>query len=132
MAKKRTKAQIEKDLAKLRAELAPIEETERSARLRSLVGKCFIYRRNSYSLPTKPSDYWDVYYLVTGHDGYWPIGLELQYTALHEVIIRPQQQNVSIGRGINSGYEECSRAEFDRHLSLITEKVNKLSDPAPL
>lgn len=132
MGKKRTAAQIKKEMAKLQAELSPIEDAERAAWLRSLVGKCFVYRRNCYSLPKTEADYWPVYYLVTGHDGWWPVGLELQFTAQKEIIIRPQHQNSSVGRGLNSGYEECSRAEFDRALAKITEKVNKLSDPAPL
>lgn len=37
--------------------------------IRKLVGRYLIFRRNCYSCPTKPSDYWDCYCRVDRADG---------------------------------------------------------------
>ena len=36
--------------------------------LKTVVGKCFIYKNNCYSCPEKKSDYWDIFYKVVELD----------------------------------------------------------------
>lgn len=56
---------INKEISKLQEKSWKLEREEinkvQIPYLKSLVGKCFIYKRNSYSCPRKKSDYWDVY-----------------------------------------------------------------------
>ncbi len=64
----KTKNKIE-ELAKkeedARRERVALEEAEiervQKPYLKSLVGSCWMYPKNSYSVPQKSSDYWDVY-----------------------------------------------------------------------
>jgi hypothetical protein len=44
-------------------------ETHIAPKLQRMVGQHWVYRRNCYSCPEKPSDYWDVYGRVDGVDG---------------------------------------------------------------
>jgi hypothetical protein len=76
MAKK-TKEQLEAELAPIRAELNKLRDAEILAKSKALVGKCFKYR-NCYSCPKGPSDYWWLYVKVIGVGDYWPIALEFQ------------------------------------------------------
>ena len=54
-----------KEEAKIKAEIYKIEneeiEKKQKPLLKKMVGKCFIYHKNCYSCPNKPSDYWDTF-----------------------------------------------------------------------
>ena len=62
--------EIDKQWEKLRSEKWKLEDAIRRKQLPGLVGKCYVYEKNCYSCPEKPSDYWNEYArLVAYKDG---------------------------------------------------------------
>lgn len=61
---------LERQRAKIQAELNAIEQRENAKIAKTKIGKCFKYR-NSYSCPEGPEDYWWLYFYITHvEDGY--------------------------------------------------------------
>lgn len=59
-----------KIIGEAQAKLSKINNAESLAKNRALIGKCFKYPRNCYSLPQTAADYWPVYKrVVSGDEG---------------------------------------------------------------
>jgi hypothetical protein len=61
----KTLKQLELERIRVQTQINELKEKEMEEKhypaLRKSAGKSFIYRRNCYSCPEEPSDYWDVY-----------------------------------------------------------------------
>jgi hypothetical protein len=60
------RAALEEIISEAQKELNRIKSAENIAEREQLVGRYFKYADNSYSCPSKPEDYWDVFYHVIG------------------------------------------------------------------
>ena len=67
--------EIEACAKPLHEKLTKILQSENEAYIDTLMGKCFVYRRNCYSCPSKPEDYWDEFYQVKRRGKYGVVAL---------------------------------------------------------
>ncbi len=61
----KTREELKAEASRIRDQISTLDSEEFKAktvpRYRAIVGKAFAYRRNSYSCPSKPYHYWDVF-----------------------------------------------------------------------
>ena len=113
----RTKEQIKAELEPLQAELSAIEERERKAEHKALIGKCFKYH-NSYG-GDRPR--WWMYARVTTVGGYWPKSFTFQVTCDDEIIVKNKES-----RTYSNDWLPITRKEFDREWRKVQAKVKAL------
>jgi len=95
-----------------------VEKEENEA----LIGKTFIYKRNSYSCPEKKSDYWDVYLKVLKVIKYGVLVLKVDKDSYGNIrIVTDNHWGNSL-----EGYEPCSKAEFERHFNKLLNEILEL------
>lgn len=138
---KKTLKQLQNEELKIRQEINEIEETEiarvQIPHLKSLIGKCFAYRKNSYSCPAKPTDYWDMFrkileYIESKERGFYFIVEEFSVDREGKV----EWQIDSVAPYTNrawwkaevpfSGYEKITNEEYEKEKAkMITEMTSK-------
>lgn len=124
---------IEKQIARLARERDKIDADafkKRIPRLMKMVGKTFVYRRNSYSCPNNPSDYWDVFrkllMVIHNDGGATLIFKEVQINCQGRATVSNDSHYIH-GGGVwpASGWEACPREEFDGAAQLTLEQIEQ-------
>ncbi len=137
MSKRTPEQAIDEKIAALRADKERLELEEahkiQIPFLRSLVGKCLVYRRNSYSCPEKKSDYWDVYRRVLDciYDGEWDFYFIVEdfcTDSYGKSEIKVERQSAYINRGwFNklpfSGFVECDPVEYEKQRANLFKEM---------
>ena len=117
-----TVEQIQEQMKALRAKRAALQNEEFREnilpKLRTMVGETLAYRRNSYSCPEKPSDYWDVFRIVLRvieKDGWaWLVCQECSIDRDQKPSLSIESFMVCDGRQDYLGsWQPCSRKEFE-------------------
>ncbi len=89
---------------------------------KNLVGKCFMYENNSYSCPSKKSDYWNVYYKVVAMKGDNLIVLICQKDSYGDIDINQKEEySFSLAH-----YKAISRKRFDNELKKLKKIIEEL------
>lgn len=135
---KKTLKQLKKESLELTREINRIEEEEIQKvcipELKKLVGKYYAYRKNAYSCPEKPSDYWDVFRKIID----WVESNERGFHFIYEEFSIDSNGKISLeveetyaytnkewwGKIPFSGYEEITSVEYD------SEKAKMFSEMA--
>ncbi len=97
-----------------------LEQELESIKNQDLVGQCFIYKDNSYSVPSKPEDYWDVYYKVVGCEGEQLVILSVQKTAHGTIEIQKETKYFSMEQHTTP----ISTDEFDEKFKEYMDEIN--------
>ncbi len=128
--------QLEKREQEIRNQINKIEEREiekiQKPRLKKLVGKCYAYRKNSYSCPKNPSDYWDVFkkileYVDTKERGFHFIFEEFQIDSNGKISFEVDEMSPYLNKewwdkSPFGGYEEITNKEYE------IEKIKMLKE----
>jgi len=123
--------QIDERINELRRERSRIEaaafESETLPQLRALQGHAFAYRRNSYSCPSKPSDYWDVFrlvlHVVASHGGAWLICQECQIDKDGKPTLTLESRYVGAGHDYMSGWQPCALNEYEENYQRVLAQL---------
>ena len=134
----KTIKQLEAEKGKIQSQINELEEAEiekiQKPRLRAMVGQCFAYRKNSYSLPQEQSDYWDVFkkiidYVDTKERGFnficeefsidrdGKISLEINS---HAPYLNKEWWDVDVPF---SGYEKITETEYQTERAKLFEEI---------
>jgi len=111
----------------VRAERAKELEEKLLPKFKDLVGSVWAFRNNSYSCPSEPSDYWDVFKKITAvkHlDGYWQvIFFEFQTDKHGEITINPEN-----AQGLQFVQLDSLERITDKEFKLAWEKLRRYCD----
>ena len=102
---------------KLKKEIEKQESSE-------LIGKTFIYKDNSFSCPSKRSDYWDVYLKVIGYIDGGVLVLTIEKNAHGNIQIETQER---YGNHL-MGYVPCSEAMFEKYFKKYSGELLKFKE----
>jgi len=115
------KNELRKEIDSLLSQLDKIESIERKSKNTPYLGKCY-RARNSYSCPSKESDYWLFYLkIIDADDGLIAVFFETD-----------KDGRISIDReyGVSSStldtYEQISPASFARAFKRLTGDISRL------
>lgn len=114
-----SKEDLQLTIARAQAQLNKILDAEQLEKNRALVGKCFKYPNNCYSLPKKPSDYWPVYQKITSADYGGCNAMEFQTDSHGGITIKFKTW------AHQSGYVPITHAEFEKAWRKVQSKVAK-------
>lgn len=131
MPKTATKESLSAEVARLREQLAAIEEAEQAEQNAALVGKCFKYR-NCYSCPQSDADYWWLYIIVTGVGEHGAMkGWSFQTDSAGKITIEPAE-GFARGRLMQSGggYIEIAPKQFWREWGTVVLGLQRRSAKA--
>lgn len=123
--------EIEKDIAIIeRGELKVLKEKRSTLseeldleRRKSLMGKCFVYKNNTYSCPKKKEDYWDTYYKVIDINDWGIDVLLIDIDSDKKIRIDTKEDSYSF---YEDHCESCSEEEFDKFYLKVTSKIQEL------
>lgn len=123
---------LDKEIRRLRQQKDRLEDAERIADADALIGRCFKYR-NSYSCPSKPSDYWWLYAKIVGRDRR---GMVTVVTAERDRDGQPRLHRDTWNYphsfvrkdGLATGYVPITEAEFTRGWNAVIGAVDALTD----
>lgn len=134
----KTKEVLLSEVRKLRSELDKADQQEFRClaipKHRDMVGKAFVYRRNCFSCPTKPSDYWDCFRLV--RDMQVAKGEAYLHLIFEEISIDARgRSTLSIGSDIVSGLKEgfgggwvpCKVSEYRSQKAKVLREMQRLT-----
>jgi hypothetical protein len=114
--------QLETQRAEIVGRISEIEFARDEEKSAEFVGRYFKYR-NSYSCPEKPSDYWHLYFKVTGYEGRRLKGYSFEQDKYGKFFFDPNAETFHH----LTRYEEIEADEFARarssFLSRLTEKA---------
>lgn len=114
---------IEKKQAPIAEKLRVLQEKKMLAYKESLIGKCFVFRRNCYSCPKIPSDYFDTFYKITCVEDYGVGALVIEKDSNGRRSIEQTYCAVhGLGRNPND-MESCTQKEFDKNYDKILKDL---------
>ena len=105
---------LHKDRDRLKDEIMKQDSKE-------LLGKSFVYKNNSYSVPSKKSDYWNVYLKVIKviEDGIKVLAVEKNSYGNIEIVTEDRMYNTM------PGYVPCSKKEFDKYYKKALKEIEE-------
>ena len=126
---------IEKQMSDLRLAQMRLEadnfKNELAPKITSHIGKTFAYRKNCYSCPSDPSDYWDVFrrLVKVSFDEYhaWVTFQEVQIDSAGIPQITLAVDLISSRDAfpkLETGWKPCLVAEFDAAYNLAMDEFN--------
>lgn len=123
---KSEKDRLQGEIRKLQGALNEITDKEREAQARPLVGKCFKVK-NNYSCPSKASDYWNLYIIVTQMvEGGFLKTFEFQKDKHGRIDFRENDHNYAHTL-TGGGYVTITRNEFNRQYDAILKSLARRS-----
>lgn len=114
---KKTKEQIEAEIAPLKAQLDELRDAEVLKESLTMVGKCFKYR-NCYSMPQTEAYYWWYYAKVIGIGEYWPKAFTFQIDKDGKIEI---EYKTTFHR--MQGYTQIPAREFDAAWRKVQKRI---------
>lgn len=124
---------IEKKLRELRAEQTRLEADNFRDQLiptiNAHIGKTFAYRRNCYSCPSEPSDYWDVFRRLVkvnfGDLHAWAIYQEVQIDSggVPQITLKIDLVR-DVFPKLESGWKPCASTEFEAAYARAIQEFN--------
>ena len=114
--------ELERQRNEIAGRISEIEFARDEERSAEFVGRYFKYR-NSYSCPEKPSDYWYLYFKVTGYEGRRLRGFSFERDKYGKFFFDPNAETFHH----LSGYQEIEAAEFVRARAKFLTDLNKES-----
>jgi hypothetical protein len=104
---------------RLAALTAKVDKLVKAPELAKLLGKTFVYPRNSYSSPQKESDYWPVYVRVVGVKD----GEEIRVVIFETDSNGTFSYRTAVWDGLMVGYFPCDEAEYRKAFKKQMSKV---------
>lgn len=102
----------------IRAQIYNIEDHRRIDKNKKVVGKCYVYR-NSFSCPSSPKDYWNLYTKIVKIDrsGYLK-AVSFQTDKNGDMHFRNETFRVTM-----DGYKQIPLSKFNRALETFQKKL---------
>jgi len=123
---------LTKEITELNAKLVPLRtnlrklETDKCIKdAKKKIGKCFVFRNNSFSCPEKESDYWDTYMKVIGIEEEEAICFEISKDSHGNISFEVRRYYISPG-AFRPGWEVVSEVEYLKHLQLLLNECPEL------
>jgi len=111
-------------IKRARTELDNIEQTDTEQRIRPLIGTCYKYR-NSYSCPSKPSDYWWLYMRVDQiKDGMLRC---FEFQTDRDGNIRIEQDRAIYDTSLSSEYVKIPLREFAKQWQALKNCLDRMA-----
>jgi len=107
----------------LEKEKSILREKVEKEKCESLLGKTFVYKDNSYSCPSKKSDYWNNYMKVVKVGDYGVDCLIVSKDSYGRIQIEIERLNEDL-----MGYSPCSKSSFERNYEKLLKEIEKLND----
>lgn len=115
--------EIEACAKPLKEKLSKIIEDENERYADTLMGKCFVYRRNCYSCPSKPEDYWDEFYQVKRRGKYGVIALAFRKDSYGICSIYEKELSIYGPDRMPDDLKPISNKEFAREYAKVLRQL---------
>jgi hypothetical protein len=126
------KDELIKEINELDAKRKPLEEkvqkiknAEIAVYKKSLVGKCFTYRRNCYSCPKTSSDYWDEFYRIQRVGKYGVVALSVCKDSEKQIRMNEQELSVYSTDRTPNDLTPITEKEFNKHFDALLREMKK-------